>query len=222
MIVTFNSVKAAYLLFMFLIYKQKVIASSYEQFMDVFRNDLFDENKECLFGEFISDEHPYEVEDGPFHHGHFIVRFLIKFRSERFTAKIKAYRTIASSVRKYTQTCYVEFHHSNSYENDFSEKLGKNPQIEQNQNSFTFIRLMEDYRWQNHYRATLFGSLRLLTQPTYVIMFYKDKNNVDRIMSKAFLRLIHVILSRMDYYGTRYAIWRSSTLSDTVFFAWTA
>jgi len=146
MVVNFNSFIKVYLLFLLNISKTKVVASSYQQFMDVFHNDLFDENKECLFGEFISNEHPYEIEHGSINK-HFVVRFLIKFRLEGINTKIKAYRTIASGVRKYTFSSESEFHHLNSYEKVFSEKVGKNPQIVQNQNSFAFIRLLTDYHW---------------------------------------------------------------------------
>jgi len=57
-----STIKAYYVISVYL-KRKKVTADSCQQFMDAFSNDLFDEDKECLFGEFISDEHPYEVQE---------------------------------------------------------------------------------------------------------------------------------------------------------------
>jgi len=214
-----NSKVKVFLLFkVFVLNENLIAAGSYQQFMDVFHKDLFDEKRECLFGEFISDEHPYEVEESPLK-DHFIVRFLIKFKLKGINTKIKAYRTITSGVRKYTQNCFVEFHHLNSYETEFSTKVRKRPEIDNySGDSFAFIRLLEYTNWQNFDNASgVVGSLRLLSPPTFVVTFFKYDTE-DRIMRRTVLNLIYGIFSQMEYYGTRHALWFSGTLSEYCFY----
>jgi len=90
---------------------------SYFAFISQFREEKREVNSvTCLLGEFyLVSKNPPNSKNRYLFPG--IFRFVLKLNSnsEYTNSFLEVHRRISNHVQKYTQTCYIQFHHSLSY-----------------------------------------------------------------------------------------------------------
>jgi len=176
--------------------------SPYFQFMKPLYSKIVSQNfGGCLLGELYSSRTGsvnsfwwWSTRNPPFS------LFRIELTRHDITKQIQSYWRISKSVRRYTQTCYIQIHHLNSYYQEFVLRTRIDKKSKFANSQFTFLRL---------FRSTSRPPTpnRHVLQASLAILFFEQHS-----VKKEFINCFTLYLSTLYFDTTTFAILNSFTL----------
>jgi len=131
--------------------------------------------------------------------------FRIELSRYDITKRIQSYWRLSESVRRYTQSCYIQIHHLTSYYQEFLLRTRIDKKSKFADSQFTFLRIFRSISKSSSPKGHV-------SQASLAILFF-EKHSVK----KKFINRFTLYLSTLNFDATTYALLNSFTLMKICF-----
>jgi len=154
--------------------------SDYDSFMKLIETDSNKYHDGCLLGEFTFSYLDYFKIPDYCPQTATYAKFIINFNEATIIRDLNTFRKISNDFRKFTLSCYIQFHHLRSYRYEYQwaskDKGDPNLKLDYKNKNLSFLKILGDSNNFYDTKSEFFSPWLLQLSPTFIILYHSTSS----------------------------------------------